>query len=56
MTQVFHVLATMGIAVTACHVLPALWNSNVLDCVIVGTSLFLAAAMQINKAFTGRWL
>ena len=51
----FHIIAAVGIAVTAVHVTPALWESSILDCVIVAGALFLAAAQQLNKAFTGRW-
>lgn len=51
----FHLVAACGVGLTASRVVPWLWDTNVIDCVIVTAALGMTVVMQLHKALTGEW-
>jgi hypothetical protein len=50
----FFGLAFVGICGTAWRVLPILWDTNVVDCVIVAAALTVMALDSLSRVLTGR--
>ena len=48
-------LAVVGIAITAYRVVPMLWDTNILDSIIVAAALAIAVLTQMHRALTGEW-
>lgn len=50
------VVALVGMGATFSRVLPALWESNVLDCITVAAGMSHLMLAILDKAIKGEWL
>jgi hypothetical protein len=53
---VFFGLAIVGICGTAWRVLPPLWDTNVIDCIVVAAALAVMVLDAAHRVITGRSL